>query len=321
MNTPTSCRHCESIVEPGDLRCPVCGFSVPAEADPHDAVKVEVMRCTSCGAAVAYDLDIQAPRCGFCDAVMKVESISDPQEQTETYLPFTVGPREATEAVRRWLGSQGFFRPPDLVQRARVDSIRPLWWVAWVCSADALVSWTADSDTGGVRAAWAAHAGQTDLSFDNIVVSASRGLNEQEAARLARSYDLGTGSGEPSAMPDATVEQFDVQRSKARHQVAAALRATATARLVRRRDIPGSSHRNVKVSAVLRNLETRRVALPAWVLAYRYGDTLYRAVLSGQSRSAVTGQAPLSWRRIATVGAGAALAVVMLIALIRLIAT
>ena len=47
------------------------------------------------------------------------------------------------------------------------------------------------------------------------------------------------------------------------------------------------------------------LAFPAWVLAYRYKDRLYRTVLSGQDPSCLKGEAPYSAFRIAAVVAAA----------------
>src|SRR6185503_5055629 len=68
--------------------------------------------------------------------------------------------------------------------------------------------------------------------------------------------------------------------------------------------IPGSRFRNVHIALVLEDLFTRRVALPAWVLAYRYKNKLYRVVVNGQSEQRVIGDAPLSvWKIALVVGA------------------
>ena len=136
------CARCESPLEQGDLRCAICGQAAPAAAESGRAeLKVQVLRCDGCGAAVSYDPAVQAPRCAFCDSVMHVESVEDPMEQTELYLPFTVATEAARKALRAWLGSLGFFRPPDLRDEARVESLRPLFWVGWVFDAEALISW------------------------------------------------------------------------------------------------------------------------------------------------------------------------------------
>ena len=58
--------------------------------------------------------------------------------------------------------------------------------------------------------------------------------------------------------------------------------------------MPQPSTRNVSGSAIPSSLKTRRLAFPAWVLAYRYREELYRVVISRQDPKCVRGKAPFS---------------------------
>jgi hypothetical protein len=317
---PLACPRCDSPVEAEDLRCPICSQACPATR-PADApeTRVEVLRCDGCGAAVAYDARSRSPRCAFCGSAVRLEAPEDPLEQTEALLPFTVTPAFATEAFRRWIGSLGFFRPSDLRSASQLESIRPLWWVAWVVDGEAEVSWTADSDHGAPRADWAPHAGRTTMRFDAVVVPATRGLSPDEAGRLAGSYDLSGAMPEIDAPPPGAVtEHFDVQRSFARRHVLDAIDGLASRR-VQADHVPGRRFRNLHTSMLLRRLATRRVALPAYVLAYRYRDRLYRLVLSGQDGTCLLGSAPWSIAKIVTVvGLGVAAAAILLLGILAL---
>ena len=57
---------------------------------------------------------------------------------------------------------------------------------------------------------------------------------------------------------------------------------------------------------------THRLAFPAYVLAYRYDDKLYRAIVHGQNAGIVIGKAPMAWGRIAAIIAAALVAVVVI---------
>ncbi|QEF96406.1 hypothetical protein Mal15_04340 [Stieleria maiorica] len=290
-----TCGRCESPLETGDLRCAICGqAALDAQADVPKKLAVQILRCTGCGAAIAYDPKHQAPSCSFCGDVVKVESIDDPMEQTEHYLPFTVTPDEARAALRGWLDSRGWFRPSDLSASAQLTQLKPLWWVAWVFDADAFVSWAADSNEGSGRSDWAPHSGQNEIHFDDILVSASRGLSVREAAAISPGMNLATKRAAPEgAVRDATLEQFDVQRSQARQEVSAAIHRMAAER-AQNHFIPGTRFRNVHVAIVLRRLVTRRLSLPAYVLAYRYKENLYRVVICGQDKRLMVGTSPKS---------------------------
>jgi hypothetical protein len=315
MTAVGACERCGSALEAGDLRCPICALAVaPGRVAEVERERARVVRCGTCGASLAYSAEAQAPRCAYCASVMRVEVAADPQEQARWFVPFTVEPEAARRALEGFLGQGGFFRPKDLASASAVHSVRAMWWPAWVFDARARVSWAADSDAGAGRSAWAPHAGQVELGFRDILVSASRGLTREECARLGERYALAGALEEARGPEGAAVERFDVTRSGARRQIGEAVEAAAR-REVERTQIPGRRFRNVHVAVVLSGLETRRYALPAYVLAYRYRDKLYRVVVHGQDAGCVLGSKPVAVGRVVLVG-GVALLVLLVLALL-----
>jgi hypothetical protein len=312
----TECTRCETPAEVGDLRCAICGEPTPATVGEADLVETILLRCTGCSAALSHDPDHEGHACGFCGEPLELEKSTDPLEVVEKTLPFTVDAAAAQAALQAWLGDQGFFQPTDLKKTARLDSLRPLWWVAWCFDADALMSWAADSEVGSNQSQWAPHSGQVEMRFEDVLVSASRGLTGVETDALEESYDLSSGVAEPEVLDGALREEFDVQRSAARARVQAALRRIGAARL-EREEVPGSSCRNLHFEPLLRSLETRRLAFPAWVLAYRYRDELYRVVISGQDAKYVRGKAPFSFAKLLLV-VGLVIGALLLLALFAL---
>jgi len=308
----TSCERCTTPLEHGDLRCAVCALVVrEPEALPVEQATARILRCTSCGAAIAFDPRHQAPACAFCRAVMEVEHPIDPVEQASLVVPFEVERDVATAALRGWLRHRGFFAPATLHDEAVLESITAIGWAAWIVDARAHVAWTADSDAGSERSSWAPHAGEAHLTFVRIVVPASRGLDDTECERLAPYYDL--GSIRPIDGSELTVESFDLQRSAARRAVQDAIEDRARVAILP--DIPGDRHRNVRVACLVEGLATDRAALPAWVLAYRFRGRAYRALVHGQRPDVVFGSSPIDWAkvaRIAAIVAAVALAVLVL---------
>jgi hypothetical protein len=110
------------------------------------------------------------------------------------------------------------------------------------------------------------------------------------------------------------IESFDAQRSAARQQVARAIEAVARNRADH--IVPGRRTRNVHVSCLVQSQTTDRVALPAWVLAYRYRGSPYRAIVHGQRPEAVFGTSPTDWAKVALVVLASLAAVIGVIALI-----
>jgi hypothetical protein len=318
----TACTRCETALEDGDLRCAICAFPAPAPAQPSDGKRnAQVLRCGDCGAAVAFHAEARAPRCGFCGATMAIEQPVDPIEAARLRLPFSVDRAAAEAALRGWLARRGWFAPGALSSEAVLESLTPLSWAAWLVNAEALVAWTADSDAGANRSAWAPYAGQVSLGFRNIVVPASRGLRVAEAHLLIPYYELGHAVGVERALGDgevsSTIESFDAQRSAARRYVQDAVEATAKVRV--EPHIPGRRYRNVHVACLLERQTTERIALPAWVLAYRYRGNPYRAIVHGQRPEVVFGKSPINWAKVGMLVAIAAViaALVAVVAITR----
>ncbi len=309
------CGRCESVISDDDLRCPICNLTTPVSrsADRTDPV-VDILRCSGCGAAMTYQVAKRSAACAFCGSVLEVEHPADPMEEAEDRLPFTVDSATARQAFAAWLGSLGWFRPGDLRTGARLETIQPLRWVGWVFDARAEVSWAADTDADARRSDWAPHSGRNELVYDDVVVPATRGLTREEVAHLLPSYDLASIVETTDEVDDATVEHFDVPRSTARTRLVEAVNRLARRRL-EERHLPGRRVRNLNISTILRGLEARRVTFPAWVLAYRYKNRLYRTVLSGQDESCLKGEAPHSTLKITAVVTGG----VALIALLTLL--
>lgn len=298
LATRADCGRCSAALELGDLRCAVCGLSAPDHLSSIEQLRVTAVRCQNCGAGMRYDVAAAAPRCAFCGSETKLETQADPVEEAEAQLPFRVTPAEARTQLDRFLRRRSFFRPGDLATAATLETLRPLYWPAWLCDARAAVSWTADSDAGAGRASWAPHAGHLEHEFKDVLIPASRGLTLAECRALAPRFRIAKGAIEPVGnAPEGTVfERFEATRSAARRIVVDALEGEAVAHL-QQGVIPGKRFRKVKAELLLQGLRSKRVLLPTYVLAYRYRERLYRVLIHGQDAEHVLGKAPRSgWK-------------------------
>jgi hypothetical protein len=125
-----------------------------------------------------------------------------------------------------------------------------------------------------------------------LCIPASRGLTRDECAYLAPSYDLSHQMPIGDELPeDGVVEAFEAQRSAARAAIHTALDVQAAARV--RSNVPGTRIRNLHVASMLESQLTDRLALPAWIVTYRYRDRRYRAIVHGQRPDVVVGKTPL----------------------------
>lgn len=282
-----NCRRCESQLEADELRCPVCSLVAPPSPARPGAATMRVRRCETCGAAMArWSTETQAVRCVFCDAQARLQELVDPMEQTEAWVPFRVDAHDARAAVKRWLGQRGFLAPGDLASSS-IENLTPVAYPAWAFTAHADISWA--SDDGGVP-----FAGRMTNQFENIVVPASTGLTAAEARELARHTDVSQVEPQVPELNGLVTEVFDVPRSAARDIVAKSVETLSRAMVVKDH-VPGGTYKRLALSVVLTRLSTRRLGLPAWILAYHYRGNLYRVVVNGQDGARVMGDEPISF--------------------------
>ncbi len=114
------------------------------------------------------------------------------------------------------------------------------------------------------------------------------------------------------------VEQFSVVRKYARPLARQGMEELERA-ACQSQYVPGNA-RNVHVNIRIEGLTSEPVLLPVWIMAYRYGEELFRFLVNGQSGRA-TGRAPLSWRKIGSaigIGVAAVVAIVVIVLLMKL---
>jgi RNA polymerase subunit RPABC4/transcription elongation factor Spt4 len=105
-----NCTRCHSLLEAGDLRCPVCALE-PPRATSAEPVTSKVLRCRECHATLQYSVEFEKSVCGFCGAALELEYSTDPMEHAEAHVPFVVSRASAEQALRFWLSRAGAAGP------------------------------------------------------------------------------------------------------------------------------------------------------------------------------------------------------------------
>ncbi|HVA51748.1 MAG TPA: hypothetical protein VNH11_35735 [Pirellulales bacterium] len=311
------CPVCQALLDEEDLFCGNCGAEAPAaEARQADASRAFTynFRCSACGASMSYDASAGRLRCPFCGSEDLSKQADAKTISPTRVVPFVMTRDQAVAAMRAWLG-RGFWRPGDLAQQAMVVSMTPVYVPCWVFQATTHTFWAADTGQtpGGARGQWFPLFGEHRGRHEGLLVAASGALTPAETTAISP-FDLSKGV-EPGGvdLDNITVEQFAVPRKYARPLARAGLEGLE--QLACRQYVPGRC-RNLKVNVRLEGLSSEPVLLPAWIMAYRYRDRVFRFLLNGQT-GAATGQAPVSYRKIA-LAVGIALAAAVLIALAAL---
>lgn len=312
------CTVCQALVDEEDLFCANCGAEVPRPGEDHESAATSVIThnfgCEGCGASMSYDASAGSLRCPFCGS----EKLSK-QEDRKTLrpsgvIPFQVSQQSALAQMRQWLG-QSFWRPGDLASAAAVTKMTAVYVPYWVFTARTRTYWTADSSRTppGARAGWFPVTGEHRGSYAGLLVGASGALAPKETWAICP-FDLAAKVDVAQLdLENAIVEQFRVQRKYARPQARVGFEQLVRAECANQ--VPGNS-RNLHVNMRLEGLSSEPILLPVWIMAYRYRDRLFRFLINGQTGRA-TGEAPLSYKRIAAViGIGVTAGLVLLTVLL-----
>ncbi len=292
------------------------GASV-ASGDAHGfGVDVRTTECQTCGARVSFaGVDI-ATRCDFCGSTQVLEQASNRHLiRPESLVPFAVDAAAAGQLFRRWLAGL-WFRPGDLKKRATLGEIAGVYVPYWTFDAAAESRWQAEAGhryvtTEVVRRVvqgkeqlveqqvqkirWEPAAGHRADRYDDVLVVASRGLPKRIADGL-RTFDTQRLQPyDPRFLAGWRAEEYAVGLEDGWREAEGRVRREQEARCAR--DVPGDTHRGLRVETRLGGRTYKHVLLPLWIATYRYGEKPYRFLVNGQTGE-VKGEAPWSWPKI-----------------------
>lgn len=331
------CRSCGAPLEQFDRFCQCCGTPREAAAPAPAAAPQRRLRCENCSAEIAVDPGTRSVTCPFCDSNYVVDQ---PREATgkqppEFVIGFAIAPPEALDRFQKWLGSNSWLRPGDLRRAELAEKLRGVYLPFWSFSMLAESRWTASigeywyrtetyttvengktvTRTRTVRETeWWNLAGRHHEYHSGYLVSGSRGLPQHWAERIMPFRLEALKRYQPYFLAGWTSEEYSVERDEALpvcQQEFCRREQQAIAAF-----LPGDTHTSLEVATEFDDVNSDLVLLPVYILAYRYGEKVYRYVLNGQT-GREAGDKPWSWRRIGLAVAGlliAAIVVALLLA-------
>jgi hypothetical protein len=289
------------------------------------------VKCQSCQAISVFDPERAAQRCEFCGspALAPYEETRDPI-RPESVLPFRLAESQVRDGIRLWYGSR-WFAPNRLKSAALTDTVKGVYLPYWTFDARAHAWWTAESgyhyyvtetyrDTNGnqqtrrvQKTRWEPSSGELDHFFDDTLVAASVGAHQGLLGKIEpfptrtdlKPYD-------PAFVRGWIVERYQIDLTQA-----AGMSEDKMERELYNlcaRQVPGDTHRDLRVNAKYSDRTFKHVLLPVWVLSYTYGSKSFQVLVNGYT-GAVAGERPYSWVKITL----AVVTVLLLVAIFALI--
>ena len=289
------------------------------------------VKCQSCQAISVFDAKNVGQRCDFCgsSALVPYQEIKE-AFRPESVLPMKISENQIRDSIRKWYGSR-WFAPNKLKHGAMTDLVKGLYIPYWTFDAQVHGEWTAESgyyyyetetfrDANGntqtrqvQKVRWVPSSGALDHFFDDELVPASRGVQEEMLRKIEPfptttdlvPYNAGYLSGW-------VVERYQLDlvaaAQEARGEMDAEMERLCAA------EVPGDTHRNLQVQNDYSGQTYKHILVPIWLLTYNYATQNFQVVVNGYTGT-IAGKYPKSWIKI-TLAVLAALAAAGLLLLL-----
>jgi len=273
------------------------------------------VQCQSCRAIMAFDAERAAQNCDFCGSpsIVPHEDARDPITP-ESILPFTFGEAQIRERLRSWYGSH-WLAPDKLKRAALTDTLHGLYIPYWTFDSHVHADWQAEAgyyyyeteyvtNANGQRQArqvrkvrWVPASGSLEHFFDDALVPGTIGVRPESLRRIEpfptttdalKPYD-------PAFVRGWVVERYQVDLRQAADRNMQEMEA-AVQRLCAAQ-VPGDTHRGLRVRSVYSGRTFKHVLVPIWVVSYNFGARAYQIVVNG-STGVIHGDHPKSWVKI-----------------------
>lgn len=313
----------------GMMKCQNCGTAQPVpEAPPpmtphslSDALRhmtplsevaLEVT-CEGCGSVVVFEPPEVAGACGFCGAMIVAQpKAADPMIAPDAVLPVKVTRDAAQKEVREWIASR-WFAPNALQKMAQQEGIAGVYLPFWAYACDTVSDYTGargvhyweteyftETDQNGnavqrsrqvMRTAWSGAAGRVTRKFDDVLVPATKSVNETRLDAL-QPWDLPQLRGyEPQYLAGFKAQRYQIDLpggfEKAKQVMERAIEQDV------RRDIGGDEQRIDHVQTATSNETFRHLLLPVWIGAYRFQGRVFQVMVNARTGE-VQGERPYS---------------------------
>lgn len=337
MTKQFECKNCGAYLEFDPkrqaLNCDYCGSVevIEVKYEPikeHDfftaprtfgwGTRVETIHCDNCGATISASAGITV-RCAFCSS-QYVKKIPEHKDiiRPETLVPFGVDRSGAQHLFHDWLG-KGFFRPSNLQKIGKLDVLRGMYTPFWTYDCSTHSNWTAESGnyyyetetyttyengkqvrkTRQVRKVrWVPSSGARNDFYNDVLIVASRGLDYHLVFKIYPFHLQHLVPYKPEFLSGWHAEEYGID---VRHGWAIAKENVYTQERVKcAADVPGDTHRFLRVYTTFNNIKYKHILLPIWVASYSYKNKTYYFLVNGQTGE-LQGYAPISWLKVGVV--------------------
>jgi ribosomal protein S27E len=315
------------------MKCPFCGYEeaivLPADAEVrerdfeemlrslrehhdkgrHSYEGMRELRCGSCAGTVVFQGTLTSTTCPYCASPIQIDKAEQARDRiaVDGVLPFLVDHERAAKRLADWVQSR-WFAPNDFLQQGVRADFHGVYLPYWTFDAMTFTAYrgqrgenyTVTVGTGKnrrteTRTRWFPASGSFNRFFDDVLVNATRGLN-QDLVQSLEPWPLQRCSPYNQQMLAGFFARTYEVELRQGFELARKRIYTALEQDVRQR-IGGDQQRietmNVRHAAVT----FKHLLLPVWMMAYRYHGQPYQVYVNACTGQ-VQGERPYSWAKI-----------------------
>jgi ribosomal protein S27E len=315
--TVSGAGHAITSPTPGHIDChPLEEFLAKAGAAHLTTMSPQALEvnCAACGSSVTFQPPEVAGTCPFCgSAIVAQAKAADPLVAPDAVLPAKISKQQAQGSVKEWLSSR-WFAPDALKTMARQEAINGVYLPFWSYDAETASNYIGErginrtemetyTDSSGNRQTrsrtvtdWYPCSGHVDVAFQDVLIAASKSVQEQKLNGLQPWGLEALCTYEPAYLAGFKAQRYQVELpdgyNEAKQVMADGINGAV------RRNIGGDEQRVMTVETAYSNVGFRHLLLPVWIGAYRFQNKAYQVVVNAATGH-VQGERPYSAIKIA----------------------
>ncbi|WP_165045736.1 hypothetical protein [Dysgonomonas sp. ZJ709] len=333
-NATFQCMNCGASLKykPGTtfLHCDYCNTDTPIDIKPVEEVveldfekyagayeeinlkATKIIGCRKCGAESTFDENTKSIACPYCNTPL-IESDAHEERliQASYILPFHIADDCVNEHLHKWLKSL-WFAPNKLKRRAmQTDQLQGLYIPCWTYDAQTETSYTGkrgdtytvtvgsgNNKRTEIRTRWTYCSGNVSLFFDDIMVSASKHINQALLDQVS-----GGGGWDTINMVEAdnrflsgfSTEKYTTNLRDGFNTAKRVINDRIDSEI--RYDIGGDEQQIDSKDTKITDIKFKLILLPVYISSYTYKNKLYSFYMNGRNGH-ITGSRPYSTIKI-----------------------
>lgn len=314
-----SCEYCgfENEISVAEERIEELDYlSVLNNETPQATLAVQLIKCESCKAISTVSANLSSAFCPYCSTPLIIGNLyTENIIQPKSLLPFKLDLAPAKEEFTKWI-KKLWFAPNNLKKSLNLDNFKGVYLPYWTYDTHTFNQYTGErgeyyyvtesytttedgkqvSKTREVRKTrWYDTSGAVQVSFDDLLVTASHSLPEKYVQKL-EPWDMeNLVPFNESYLSGFTTEKYQIGLKEG-FEIAKGITTSEIENTIES-DIGGDEQRISSVDTTYTDITFKHLLFPVYVSVYKYNGKVYQFLVNARTGE-VQGQRPYSWMKI-----------------------